>query len=172
VRTRLRADVRVGCYLSGGLDSSSILSLMSLYAGEPVRVFCVGFDHATYDESAMAREAADRVGAHFTEVRATQESLASDFGDAVWHGETLFSNAHGVAKFALSRAARDAGVKVVLTGEGADETLGGYPAFVKDSIRSGSEVEREAFRKAIGMTADALVICCVRIYRESRRPPL
>lgn len=115
----------------------------------------MSFDQAPYDESAMAREECRRADAHFTEVLVTQESLAADFNDAVWHGETLSANAHGVAKFALSRAARDAGIKVVLTGEGADEMLGGYPAFVKDSIRHGSDGEREAFRSAIGVTADA-----------------
>jgi asparagine synthase (glutamine-hydrolysing) len=153
VQTRLRADVRVGCYLSGGIDSNSILTLMSRHTSGRVSAFSVSFDGSSYDEAPLAREAAQRLGASFTSVPVSDESLAADFSDAVWHAETLFTNAHGVAKFALSRAVRDAGVTVVLTGEGADEILGGYPAFVKDSIRHSSDPEQECLRKALGMTA-------------------
>ncbi len=154
VRTRLRADVRVGCYLSGGIDSNSILALMSRHVSGPVPAFSVSFDQSLYDESAVAREAAERVGARFTTVPVTQETLAADFSNAVWHGESLFTNAHGVAKFALSRATREAGVGVVLTGEGADEILGGYPFFVKDSIRHSCASEQEALRQGLGMPED------------------
>ncbi|HWF47358.1 MAG TPA: asparagine synthase (glutamine-hydrolyzing), partial [Bryobacteraceae bacterium] len=154
VRTRLRADVPVACYLSGGIDSSTILSLMARHSSDPVHAFAVSFDHPDYDESALARDLAIRAGAHFVEVPLTQAGLAAKFHDAVWHGETLFTNAHCIAKFALSEAARDAGFKVVLTGEGADEILGGYSIFVKDAVRHGSEIEREALRNSLGMTAD------------------
>jgi asparagine synthase (glutamine-hydrolysing) len=135
VRTRMRADVPVACYLSGGIDSSSILALMARSARQPIRAFSIGFDHPLYNESSFAREMARRVNAELVAVPVTQAILGEDFCDAVWHAETIFYNAHGVAKFALSRAVRDYGFKVVLTGEGADEILGGYPAFRLDAAR-------------------------------------
>ncbi len=156
VRIRLRAEVRVGCYLSGGIDSSSILALMSRHARNPVPAFTVAFDEASCDESPLARDEARRIGACFHSVLVTEKTLAADFGPAVWHTESLFTNAHGVAKFALSRAAREAGVTVVLTGEGADEILGGYPFVVKDAIRFADPITQEHLRKSLGMTVNEL----------------
>jgi asparagine synthase (glutamine-hydrolysing) len=138
VRLRMRADVPVGCYLSGGLDSCSILALMAQHGGAPIRVFSLAFDHPAYDESSVAREMAELVGADFTGILVSRNSLAQDFSDAVWHAETLFANAHGVAKFGLSRVVRQAGYKVILSGEGADETLAGYPIFRIDMEQRNS----------------------------------
>jgi asparagine synthase (glutamine-hydrolysing) len=150
VRTRLRADVPVGCYLSGGIDSCSILGLMALHAGNRVRAFSLSFDDPRYDESPIAREMAERAGAEITVVPISHGSLADDFSDAIWHGENLFANAHCVAKFALSRAVRKAGFKVVLTGEGADEIIAGYPHFRLDAARHRGGVEGEALLQALG----------------------
>ncbi|MFL6448467.1 MAG: asparagine synthase (glutamine-hydrolyzing) [Bryobacteraceae bacterium] len=149
VRLRMRADVPVGCYLSGGIDSCSVLALMARHAGSPVRAFSLAFEHSAYDESSIAREMAKRAGAEFTTIPVTQTSLAEDFSDAVWHGETFFANAHAVAKFSLSRAVRDAGYKVVLTGEGSDEILAGYPHFRVDLSRHSSEAERAALEQSL-----------------------
>lgn len=134
VRIRLRADVPVGCYLSGGIDSCAVLGLAARHRGDPIRVFTLAFDRPEYDESAIAREMAERVGAEFHPIPIHQADLADDFADAVWHSETTCINAHGVAKFALSRAVRKAGYKVVLTGEGSDEILAGYPHFRRDML--------------------------------------
>src|SRR5262245_9330187 len=134
VRIRLRADVPVGCYLSGGVDSCTVLGLAARHRSDPIRVFTLAFDRAEYDESAIAREMAERVGAEFHPIPIHQADLADDFADAVWHSETTCFNAHGVAKFALSRAVRQAGYKVVLTGEGSDEILAGYPHFRRDML--------------------------------------
>ncbi|HET7600696.1 MAG TPA: asparagine synthase (glutamine-hydrolyzing) [Gemmatimonadales bacterium] len=134
VRLRLRADVPVGCYLSGGLDSCSVLGLAARQAAEPIRAFTLAFDHADYDEEAIAREMAALANAEFCPIPIRQADLTDDFADATWHSETLCLNAHGVAKFALSRAVRDAGYKVVLTGEGSDEILAGYPHFRRDML--------------------------------------
>jgi asparagine synthase (glutamine-hydrolysing) len=150
VRTRLRADVSVGCYLSGGIDSCSILGLMARHASNTIRAFSLSFDDVTYDESVIAREMAERAGAEITVIPITHASLAADFSDAIWHGETLFFNAHCVAKFALSRAVRNAGFKVVLTGEGSDEILAGYPHFRLDAARHCGGAEGEALRQALG----------------------
>mgnify|MGYP001057570020 CR=1 FL=1 len=134
VRIRLRADVPVGCYLSGGLDSCSVLGLAALHHPEPIRAFTLTFDRAEYDEEAQAREMAAKVGAEFHPIPITQDDLADNFADAIQQAETICINAHGVAKFLLSRAVRNAGYKVVLTGEGSDEILGGYAHFRRDML--------------------------------------
>ncbi len=136
VRLRLRADVPVGCYLSGGIDSCSVLALMAKHAGPRVRAFSLSFDHAMYDEGPIAREMAERTGAALTVIPVSHAGLASDMSDAIWHNEGFFINANSAAKFALSRVVRDAGYKVVLTGEGSDEVLAGYAFFRQDLIRS------------------------------------
>lgn len=148
VQARLRADVPIACYLSGGIDSSSVLALMGRHSRHPIDVFSLAFDNPDYDESPLARETAGQLDARFNSVPVTQASLAASFGDAVWHCETLFTNAQCVAKFVLSAAVQKAGYKVVLTGEGADEIFAGYPAFVIDAVRHGSEAEQNALRQA------------------------
>jgi asparagine synthase (glutamine-hydrolysing) len=112
-----------------------VLALAASHSGSPVRTFTLAFDHGDYDEASIAEEMAKLVDADRTVVPVTQASLAHDFSDAVWHAESLFVNAHGVAKFALSRAVHNAGYKVVLTGEGSDEILAGYPHFRMDMYR-------------------------------------
>lgn len=134
VRTRLRADVPVACYLSGGLDSCAVLGLAQLHRSDPVRAFTLTFDHQDYDEGAIARETAERVGAEFVPVPTDQDDIADHFSDSIYHSEQLCINGHGVAKYLLSRAVRDAGFKVVLTGEGSDEILAGYPHFRRDML--------------------------------------
>jgi len=134
VRLRLRADVPVGCYLSGGLDSCSVIGLASRHVSTPIRAFTLTFDRPDYDESVIAREMAEKSGAQYFPVPIRQDDLADHFSDATFHAETLCFNAHGVAKFVLSRAVREAGYKVVLTGEGSDEIFGGYPHFRRDML--------------------------------------
>jgi asparagine synthase (glutamine-hydrolysing) len=134
VRLRLRADVPVGCYLSGGLDSCSIIGLAARHHPDPIRAFTLTFDHAEYDEEKEAKETAAKTGAEFYPIPIRQDDLADNFSDAVFQSETFCINAHGVAKFLLSRAVRGAGYKVVLTGEGSDELLGGYAHFRRDML--------------------------------------
>jgi asparagine synthase (glutamine-hydrolysing) len=134
VRIRLRADVPVGCYLSGGLDSCAVLGLAARHHGRPIRAFTLTFDRADYDEGQIAQEMAGKVGAEFFPIPIRQDDLAEHFAAAILQSETLCINAHGVAKYLLSRAVRDAGYKVVLTGEGSDEILGGYAHFRRDML--------------------------------------
>jgi asparagine synthase (glutamine-hydrolysing) len=133
VRIRLRADVPVGCYLSGGLDSCAILGLAARHH-VPIRAFTLTFDHADYDEEKEAREMAANAGAEFFPIPIRQDDLADHFADAISQSEMLCFNAHGVAKYLLSRAVREAGYKVVITGEGSDEILGGYAHFRRDML--------------------------------------
>ena len=144
VRIRLRADVPVGCYLSGGLDSCAVLGLAARHHPEPIRAFTLTFDRADYDEEVQAREMAALAGAEFNPIPIRQDDLADNFADAIHQCETLCINAHGVAKYLLSRAVRDAGYKVVITGEGSDEILGGYAHFRRDMLlynRAGQDPE-------------------------------
>jgi len=134
VRLRLRADVPVGCYLSGGLDSCAVLGLAAKHRTDPIRAFTLTFDRADYDEEKEAREMAAKANAEFFPIPIRQDDLADHFADAILQSETFCVNAHGVAKFLLSRAVRNAGYKVVLTGEGSDEILGGYAHFRRDML--------------------------------------
>src|SRR5215468_5145260 len=134
VRLRLRADVPVACYLSGGLDSCAVLGLAAQHRADPTRAFTLTFDQGEYDEEPQAREMAARAGAEFVPIPIRQDDLADHFADAIAQSETLCLNAHGVAKYLLSRAVRDAGFKVVMTGEGSDEILGGYAHFRRDML--------------------------------------
>ena len=134
VRLRLRANVPVGCYLSGGLDSCAVLGLAARHHREPIRAFTLTFDKIEYDEGSIAKEMAALAGADFFPVPIRQSDLADHFFDATAYSEALCFNAHGVAKYMLSDAVRKAGYKVVLTGEGSDEILGGYPHFRRDML--------------------------------------
>lgn len=122
VRLRLRADVPVGALLSGGLDSSSVAAL-----AKTPDLFTVGFDAAPYDELAVAAATARRLGARHHAVRVDAPRLLEALPEAVERAEGLAVNGHLPAKFLLSRAVREAGVRVLLTGEGADEIFAGYP---------------------------------------------
>jgi asparagine synthase (glutamine-hydrolysing) len=134
VRIRLRADVPVGVYLSGGLDSCSVLGLAARHHPEPIRAFTLTFDDAAYDEGPIAKEMAALAGAEFHTIPINQHDLANNFAAAILQAESFCVNAHGVAKFLLSKAVRDAGYKVVITGEGSDEILGGYAHFRRDML--------------------------------------
>ena len=124
----------MGCYLSGGIDSCAVLGLASRNASTPVRAYTLTFDGPEYDESVMAEEMASHAGADYHPVPVTQSDLADHFRDSVVQAELPCLNAHTVAKYMLSEAVRDSGYKVVLTGEGSDEILAGYPHFRRDMV--------------------------------------
>ena len=164
VRIRLRADVPVGCYLSGGLDSCALLGMAAAHRTDPIEAFTLCFDVEPYNEEFVAKEMAAHAHANFHPLPINQAQLADSFSDAIWHSETLTANAHGVAKFLLSQMVRDNGFKVVLTGEGSDEILGGYAHFRRDMLLYSSagqdpkEVERllaELARKQRGLARRA-----------------
>jgi asparagine synthase (glutamine-hydrolysing) len=148
VRLRMRADVPVGCYLSGGIDSCSVLGLAARNSTTPIEAFTLTFDQTAYNEGPIAREMAALANANFHPIPVKQADIAENFADAVFHSETLFANGHGVSKFLLSRAVRDMSFKVVYTGEGSDEIFGGYVHFRSDMLQYNTagqdqvEVER------------------------------
>jgi asparagine synthase (glutamine-hydrolysing) len=139
VRVRLRADVPVSCYLSGGLDSCAVLGIAQRYASQPLQAYTIAFvddRQSEYNEEPIAREMAAHAGARYTPIEVTTRSLVDRFADSVWHAENVIINLHATAKFVLSEAVRAAGHKVVLTGEGSDEIFAGYASFRKDHLLS------------------------------------
>ena len=147
VKQRLVADVEVASYLSGGIDSCAVLGLAQQGMARPIRAFTLTFENPLYDEARVAEAQARHVGASYHPIPITGREIADAYADAVWHSETQMFNGHGVAKYLLSRAVRDAGIKVVFTGEGADEMLGGYPYYRVDALNDNpslSAAERAA----------------------------
>jgi len=126
IRLRMRADVPVGCYLSGGVDSSSVLGMASRYADGKFTAFTIAFDHPDFDESGPARRMAEHAGAEFRPIAVKGRDFADVFYESVWKGEMIHYNAHGAARYHLSRAVRNEGYKTVIGGEGADELFAGY----------------------------------------------
>lgn len=141
IQVRLQSDVPLSCYLSGGIDSCSILGATAELYPHPLNAFTLGFEESEYDETAIAKEMASLVGTPFNLISVKQKDLAENFKDAIWHGESLLFNTHAVAKFLLSRAVNKAGYKVVLTGEGSDEILAGYPAFRQDLLLQNNQAQ-------------------------------
>jgi len=149
VKLRLRADVPVGCYLSGGLDSSTVLGIAAKYSPKPIDTFTLTFEQADYDEAAIACETAEYTGANQHLIPIRQSDLAEYFADSIWHCEMLSFNGGTTAKYLLSRAARDAGYKVILTGEGSDEIFGGYVHFRQDMLLYNQPVQDAQATKAL-----------------------
>ncbi len=137
VQLRLEADVPVACYLSGGIDSCSILGLSAATQQSPVKAFTIGFDDVDYDETPIAQEMARSVGADQDVMRLAADHLYDNFVETLWHTERTIYNTLGVAKLLMSRHVRQAGYKVVVTGEGSDELFAGYPAFRRDMFLHG-----------------------------------
>jgi asparagine synthase (glutamine-hydrolysing) len=135
VNLRLRADVEVGSYLSGGIDSSAIVSLASQIAPRKLRTYSIGFKEESYDE----RKYQDLVARQYQTIHkffeCSEADINSCFERVIWHAETpLFRTAPAPMNL-LSRHVRDDGIKVVLTGEGSDEILLGYDIFREVKIR-------------------------------------
>ncbi|TIX49704.1 asparagine synthase (glutamine-hydrolyzing) [Alteraurantiacibacter aquimixticola] len=133
VALRLEADVPVACYLSGGIDSCSIIGMAAAIQQSPVKAFTISFDDDRYDEAHIATEMAEKAGADQDILKLKAVDLyGKNFEDAVFYSERTFYNTLGVAKMLMSRHVRDVGYKVVITGEGSDELFGGYAQFKAD----------------------------------------
>ncbi len=135
VRLQLRADVPVGAYLSGGLDSSAISALVKRYNREPLVTFSVAFEDAEFDESAFQAQMAAHLGTRHTQVLCRKSDIAAIFPRVIWHTETPILRTAPAPLLLLSGRVREHGLKVVLTGEGADEVFGGYDLFKEAQIR-------------------------------------
>lgn len=135
VRLQLRADVPVGAYLSGGLDSSGIVAMIRGFTDTPVRTFSVAFEDAEFDESEHQQAMVRHLGTDHTTLRCTRAQIAEAFPRLVRHAEAPVLRTAPVPLTLLSRCVREQGYKVVLTGEGADEVFGGYDIFKEAKVR-------------------------------------
>jgi len=133
-RIRLRADVPVGAYLSGGLDSAIIAALIREQRSE-FQTFSISFDDAGHDESGYQRKLSSFFGTRHNELRCSVMDIGHDFPSAVWHAESPILRTAPVPMKRLSRSVRDNRFKVVLTGEGADEVFAGYDIFKESAVR-------------------------------------
>jgi asparagine synthase (glutamine-hydrolysing) len=152
-RIRLRADVEVGSFLSGGLDSSIVSALAARMAPNGLRTFSVTFDDAEFDESAYQQTMVRALGTQHHSIACGPEDIAGIFPAVVWHMERPVIRTAPAPLYQLSGLVREQGVKVVLSGEGADEIFAGYDLFKEARIRRfcggqpGSQIRPHLFRK-------------------------
>src|SRR5206468_1061125 len=135
VRIRLRADVPVASYLSGGLDSSVVSALCHRQIGSGFNTFSIEFEAAAFDETRFQSEVVRRLGTIHRASRCSGESIGEAMPLAVFHAERPLLRSAPVPMMLLARGVHDAGIKVVLTGEGADEILAGYDIFKEAKVR-------------------------------------
>ncbi len=131
----VRADVPVGSYLSGGLDSSVVAALAHRALGGRLRTFSLRFADAEYDETAYQRAMVARIGSEHAEVMVTRADIAAAFPTVIRHTERPILRTAPAPLYLLAKLVHAGGIKVVLTGEGADEMLGGYDIFREARIR-------------------------------------
>ncbi|GJQ36830.1 MAG: asparagine synthetase B [Anaerolineaceae bacterium] len=135
VRLRLRSDVPVGTYLSGGLDSSSITALASRHSETRLKTFSIAFGDQAFDESAYQQRTNEFLGVDNDAIHCSHVDIAAAFPEAIRHAEMPLLRTAPVPMLLLSRLVHEHNFKVVLTGEGADEILGGYDIFKEAKIR-------------------------------------
>ncbi len=135
VRLQLRADVPVGAYLSGGLDSSGIVAMIRSFTDTPVRTFSVAFEDGEFDESAYQQAMVRHLRTDHTTLRCSRRDIGEAFPRLIHHTETPVLRTAPVPLMLLAGSVRAHGYKVVLTGEGADEVFGGYDLFKEAKVR-------------------------------------
>ncbi len=134
-KIRLRADVPVAAYLSGGLDSSVTTSLIHKIYPDALNTFSIGFKDKEFDETAFQTEAAGYFNTNHTAFECTALEIAEQFENTIWHSEFPILRTSPTPMYLLSKKVRENNIKVVITGEGADEILGGYNIFKEAKIR-------------------------------------
>src|SRR5581483_5345556 len=134
-RLRLRADVPVGAYLSGGIDSTIVTALVKNFTETPLTTFSIVFDDPDYDESSFQLEAVRFLKTDHQMIRCTRDDIGKFLPEVIWHTEKPILRTAPVPLYLLSKLVRQHGYKVVLTGEGSDEIMGGYDIFKEAKIR-------------------------------------
>ncbi len=136
VRLRLRADVPVGAYLSGGLDSSIITSIIAKKFDNRLKTFSLGFEEKAFDETDYQSEMIKFLGTDHSQTSISNQQVVDFFPDLIWHCEKPLLRTSPVPLYMLSKLVKDNHFKVVLTGEGADEVFGGYNIFKEAKVRA------------------------------------
>jgi asparagine synthase (glutamine-hydrolysing) len=135
VRLQLRSDVPVGTYLSGGLDSSILTALARDARPDALNTFSVGFADAAFDERAYQQQVARQLRTDHRQIEVDAATIGRDFADVVWYAERPMMRTAPAPLLRLSELVHRTGIKVVLSGEGADEIFGGYQIFLEDKVR-------------------------------------
>jgi len=148
VRIRMIADVPLGAFLSGGIDSSAVVGLMARNSNLPVKTFSVGFGESAYNELAYARVIADQFRTDHHETVVSQSDIMEHLPALVRFRDAPVAEPSDIPMYLLSTAARRT-VKVVLTGEGSDEILGGYPKHVFERYASYYTAFPQWMRRAL-----------------------
>lgn len=136
VELRLRSDVEVGVYLSGGVDSAIVAALAKDFSSRTLSTFSVEFEDAEFDESGDQQSVSEHLGTRHCAQRITHADIASEMPAAVFHAEMPAFRSAFVPMYILSRRTRQEGIKVILSGEGADEAFLGYDLFKETLLRS------------------------------------
>ncbi|HPV30828.1 MAG TPA: asparagine synthase (glutamine-hydrolyzing) [Deltaproteobacteria bacterium] len=132
---RLRADVPVGAYLSGGLDSTYVTALVKKHFNNRLRTFSVSFSDEKFDEAPFQLKAVDALGTDHSMIRCTERDIGENLPGVIWHTEVPMTRTAPVPLYMLSGLVRENNFKVVLTGEGSDEIFAGYDIFKEDRVR-------------------------------------
>ena len=148
-RIRLRSDVPVGSYLSGGLDSSIVAAMAGRLVGERLRTFSVRFDNLEFDESEFQMEMANALGTDHSSVLCRSSDIGANFPKVVRHAERPILRTAPAPLELLSGLVHDEGFKVVLTGEGADEVFGGYDIFKEAKLRRFCARQPQSLRRPL-----------------------
>ena len=135
VKIRLRADVAVGSYLSGGLDSSAITETVKKNFNNELRSFGIRFENKNYDEGNFQSEMVNYLGVQHSDILVGNDDIGANLENVLWHTEKPLLRTGPIPLFLLSKLVHQSGYKVVLTGEGADEIFGGYDIFKEAKIR-------------------------------------
>ncbi len=134
-RIRLRADVPVGAYLSGGLDSTTITSLVKRHFNNELRTFSVSFSDDRFDEAPFQEQAVQALQTEHRSIRCTERDIGESFPQVIWHAEVPLLRTAPAPLMLLAKLVRGNSFKVVLTGEGSDELFAGYDIFKEDRVR-------------------------------------
>ena len=154
VRIRLTSDVPLGAFLSGGIDSSAVVAMMSRFSNKPVKTFTIGFEEQEFNEIPYARIIAERFGTEHHE-KIVRPDVISILPKLVWHYDEPYSDSSALPSYYVAKMAKEHAT-VVLTGDGGDENFAGYERYSRDKIFSKYEAIPDFIRKTVSYSIGLL----------------